>query len=79
MVNSTNTMILTAILQKLNQPYTVEDGQVFIQATTSPLGELLPGVWCIQEDGSTVNVVDLSTFDATEWLTSIIQSLAETM
>jgi hypothetical protein len=78
MVNSVNTMILTAMLQKLEQPYTIEDNMLIIEPTSSPMLEILPGEWINNED-NTLLKVDLSTFDAIDWMSGVCKSLAETI
>lgn len=77
MVNSTNTLILTALLQKLEQPYTIDGSDLIIEPTSSPFGEILPGEWVHQEDGPTLNLVDLDTFDTVEWMAKIIASITK--
>jgi hypothetical protein len=77
MENVTNA-ILTALLQKLGQPYTIEGSVLIINPTSSPLLEILPGEWVNTEDTTQLHV-DLNTFDAIDYMTGIINSLAKTI
>jgi hypothetical protein len=79
MVNSVNTMILTAMLQKLEQPYTIEDNMLIIEPTSSPMLEILPGEWVDREDDSTLLHVDLGNFNVIDWMSGVCESLAETI
>lgn len=72
-----NIAILTALLQKLEQPYTIEDNLLIIEPTSFPMLEILPGEWIDHE--ATIHLhVDLNTFDAIEWMSGVCKSLAET-
>jgi hypothetical protein len=70
--------ILTALLQKLEQPYTIEDNMLIIEPTSSPMLEILPGEWVDHE--ATIHLhVDLNTLDVIEWMSGVCKSLAETI
>ena len=73
-----NTPILTALLQKLEQPYTIDGNTLIINPTSSPMLEILPGEW-INTDDATLLHVDLNTFDAIEYIAGIANSLSETI
>jgi hypothetical protein len=68
--------ILTALLQKLKQPYTVDGNVLIVTPTSSPLLEILPGEW-IDEDDTTSKRIDLDSFDVIEYMAEIINSLAK--
>ena len=77
-MSAINTGILTGLLQKLEQPYTIEDSTLIIKPTSSPMLEILPGEWVDHE--ATIHLhVDLSTFDAIDWMSGVCKSLAETI
>jgi hypothetical protein len=74
-MSAINTGILTGLLQKLEQPYTIEDNMLIIEPTSSTMLEILPGEWV---DYRFYNLrVDLSTFDAIDWMSGVCVSLAE--
>ena len=73
-----NTTILTALLQKLEQPYTIDGNALIINPTSSPMLEILPGEW-VNTDDTTLLHVDLNTFEAIEYIAGITNSLAETI
>lgn len=73
-----NTAILTALLQKLEQPYTVEDNMLIIEPTSSSMLEILPGKHVSVGDGYNLHV-DLNTIDTIDWMSGVCKSLAETI
>lgn len=74
-----NIAILTALLQKLEQPYTIEDNILIIEPTSSQMLEILPGKHVSVGDGYTNLHVDLNTIDTIEWMSRVCKSLAETI
>lgn len=73
-----NIAILTALLQKLEQPYTIEDNMLIIEPTSSPMLEILPGDWVTTDEVTELHV-DLNTIDTIEWMSGVCKSLAETI
>jgi hypothetical protein len=73
-----NLSILTALLQKLEQPYSIEDNILIIQPTSSPLLESLPGEW-VNTDTTTFLHVDLTQFDIIAYMAQTINSLSKTI
>jgi hypothetical protein len=73
-----NISILTALLQKLEQPYTIEDNLMIIEPTSSPMLETLPGEW-VDADTTTHLHVDLTTFDVISYMAETINQFAETI
>jgi hypothetical protein len=76
-----NLSILTALLQKLEQPYIIEDNTLIIEPTDSLLTEVLPGrqVEVNPTNPTTHLFVDIDTFDAIEYMAQIVNSLSETI
>ena len=73
-----NLSIFTALLQKLEQPYTIEDNTLIIMPTSSQFLEVLPGEW-IHSD-TTINLsVDLNQFDVIDYMAESILLLTETI
>jgi hypothetical protein len=73
-----NISILTALLQKLEQPYTIEDNLMIIEPTSSQMLETLPGEW-VDADRTTHLHVDLTTFDVISYMAETINQFAETI
>ena len=73
-----NLSILTALLQKLDQPYSIEDNILIIQPTSPEMLESLPGEW-VDADTTIHLHVDLTTFNAIEYMAQTINSLSETI
>ncbi len=73
-----NISILTALLQKLEQPYTIEDNTLIIKPTSSPLLESLPGEW-VNTDTTTFLHVNINQFDVIAYMAQTINSLSKTI
>lgn len=71
-----NIAILTALLQRLEQPYTIEDNMLIIEPTSSSMLEILPGKRVDCEAAVHLHV-DLNTIDTIEWMSGVCKSLAE--
>lgn len=68
--------VLTATLQKLNQPYAVHGDSLTITPTSSRLMEILPGEW-VNQDGMVQLVLDIKEFDLVGWITTVVMQLEE--
>lgn len=79
MCKDMNIAILTALLQKLEQPYTIEDNILIIEPTSSSMLEILPGKRVSVGDGYTNLHVDLRNFNVIDWMSGVCKSLAETI
>ena len=66
--------IFTALLQKLEQPYTIEDNTLIIMPTSPEMLECLPGEW-VDADITIHLHVDLNTFDVIDYMAQTIKHL----
>ena len=73
-----NLSILTALLQKLEQPYTIEDNTLIIMPTSSEMLSCLPGNAI--EAGITFHLhVDLTTFDVIAYMAQTVKQFVSIM
>jgi hypothetical protein len=73
-----NLSILTALLQKLEQPYIIEDNTLIIKPTNEHYLTILPGIE-VDVDTTIHLHVDLNTFDVIEYMAQTVNSLSETI
>ena len=73
-----NISIFTALLQKLEQPYSIEGNLMIIEPTSSQMLETLPGEW-VDADTTTHLHLDLNQFDVIDYMAQTITLLSETI